>query len=807
MMKKLFFTALLALVALAGQAKEKKVVWEQPTTEYGNNYGDGFFNLVLDVTKVELKTDETVVYITAQQRSDYPEASFQFVSDTYLKAGDQRYTLISADGIELNKFVQTNKDGRREIVFHFPPLPKETQSFDFIEGDDPRAFQIKGIKPVEERWKQLFPSYWRNAQGDWKISFFEDFAIYDCRFWNYEQCNVNHKSGEADIVMRNGNDVLKVKVGKDKKGTRTIQVGSQKAAYAMITSRFLPDYPTKDTRTEFKDTHYKTDSVTLIGWLKDMPQQMKDKGDAFDVYYKNIFSDKQMSISGKVDSLGRFVAKVPLLNSSMVIFDGNRTYIFTLFEPGETYFLLYDFKEGRRFYMGNDVRLQNELLKYPIAMVRWRNEYPEEKFDETGALQLFESLKQVKEGAMEKLNQVVAEHPNISDRYFNFVKGFYNTSEGRELMQGRFDIKDNNVPAEYMNYVHQQHWQQRCRPYTLYFDFCTFRRDYIDQLNQERYAIKMPIGFLYTYTDMEAPTLRRYRDAGKVSITDEELAAMENFSNYRNQTVRIFKDEEDAEKWEAEHKEYQESLERVSAITKREDIKKVLETEQPLFPLYHTLAILDSLDCDKDLCDIIIINELYGKLNQNRQPLTDFVMQYVEENVSMEAAKKFLRAEQEKYLALQNKDFANAASLRPSSDVEGMSDGEKILRKIIEPYKGRLIYVDIWGTWCGPCKEALKESHKLKEALKDYDIVYLYLANRSSDESWKNVIKEYDLTGEDCVHYNLPSDQQRALERYIGINGYPTYKLIDKEGNIHDLNWRHHEDLNNFREIIAKFSE
>ena len=235
---------LLVLVVMTGQAKD--VVWEQPTIEYGNSNGDGFFNLALDVTKVELKDNETVVYITALQRSDYPEFSFQFVGDTYLKVGEQRYTLTSADGIELNKFVQTNKDYKRDMAFHFPPLPKDTKAFDFIEGDGERAFQIKGIKPVEERWKQLFPSYWRNDQGDWKIAFFEDCAIYDCKFWNYKQCDVNPKTGEAAIVMTNGNDELKVTVGKDKKGQRPIQIGSDKAVYSMITSRFMPDYPTTE---------------------------------------------------------------------------------------------------------------------------------------------------------------------------------------------------------------------------------------------------------------------------------------------------------------------------------------------------------------------------------------------------------------------------------------------------------------------------------------------------------------------------------------------------------------------------------
>lgn len=153
------------------------------------------------------------------------------------------------------------------------------------------------------------------------------------------------------------------------------------------------------------------------------------------------------------------------------------------------------------------------------------------------------------------------------------------------------------------------------------------------------------------------------------------------------------------------------------------------------------------------------------------------------------------------------KQYVDATSLRPSTDVEGMSDGEKILRKLIEPYKGRIIYVDIWGTWCTPCRENLKDSWKLKEALKDYDIVYLYLANRSSDEAWKSVISEYNLTGPNCVHYNLPTDQQNAIEQYIGVTGYPTYKLIDKQGNIHPLDLQQAININSLIETIDKLNK
>ena len=61
--------------------------------------------------------------------------------------------------------------------------------------------------------------------------------------------------------------------------------------------------------------------------------------------------------------------------------------------------------------------------------------------------------------------------------------------------------------------------------------------------------------------------------------------------------------------------------------------------------------------------------------------------------------------------------------------------------------------------------------------------MYLYLANRSSDESWKNVIKEYNVVGENIFHYNLPIDQQSAIERFLGVHAWPHYRLINLDVN------------------------
>ena len=58
----------------------------------------------------------------------------------------------------------------------------------------------------------------------------------------------------------------------------------------------------------------------------------------------------------------------------------------------------------------------------------------------------------------------------------------------------------------------------------------------------------------------------------------------------------------------------------------------------------------------------------------------------------------------------------------------------------------------------------------------------------SNDEAWKNIIKEYNIMGDNVVHYNLPADQQSAVEQFVGVNGYPTYRLIDRNGNLVDVN-------------------
>ena len=116
--------------------------------------------------------------------------------------------------------------------------------------------------------------------------------------------------------------------------------------------------------------------------------------------------------------------------------------------------------------------------------------------------------------------------------------------------------------------------------------------------------------------------------------------------------------------------------------------------------------------------------------------------------------------------------------------MDSLADGKDIFQKLIAPYRGRVIYIDVWGTWCGPCREEMAYLPELHEALKELPVTYMYLANNSPEELWQKSAKRYGLEGDDCVNIRLPEEQQRAVEEYLGVQGFPTFLLVAPDGSI-----------------------
>ena len=117
---------------------------------------------------------------------------------------------------------------------------------------------------------------------------------------------------------------------------------------------------------------------------------------------------------------------------------------------------------------------------------------------------------------------------------------------------------------------------------------------------------------------------------------------------------------------------------------------------------------------------------------------------------------------------------------------------DQLFKTIIAPHKGKVILVDFWNTWCGPCRNALKLNEPLKSTeLGSEDIVWIYIANETSPmQTYLKMIP--DIKG---LHYRLTDQQWRQLtEKDFKIDGIPSYVLVQKDGSYAlSNNFRNHD--------------
>ena len=111
---------------------------------------------------------------------------------------------------------------------------------------------------------------------------------------------------------------------------------------------------------------------------------------------------------------------------------------------------------------------------------------------------------------------------------------------------------------------------------------------------------------------------------------------------------------------------------------------------------------------------------------------------------------------------------------------------DSIFETILDKYKGKVLFIDFWATWCGPCMEAIKKIAPLKEELaSNKNIVFLYISNTSSPEKAYATI----MPGIKGEHYRLNQDQFNNLSNTFQIKGIPHYVIVDKRGMIVNKNF------------------
>jgi len=201
-------------------------------------------------------------------------------------------------------------------------------------------------------------------------------------------------------------------------------------------------------------------------------------------------------------------------------------------------------------------------------------------------------------------------------------------------------------------------------------------------------------------TDPADFILRLYGE-GKVQLSDEEVRKVKNFQELRanwhegidlngpfqSDIIPILGKPLIEQSWDWENSEKEVPLE---------------------------ISIINSLDLDDATREILKTQTFVKNIEGKSHVASPHVMELAHREVhhprliqaiddANQRIKDFLE-ESKRMTAIAAPKEGTPASLRvPDEDLKGITDGKELFERIIEPFKGSVVYVDVWGTWCGSC--------------------------------------------------------------------------------------------------------
>jgi thiol-disulfide isomerase/thioredoxin len=110
--------------------------------------------------------------------------------------------------------------------------------------------------------------------------------------------------------------------------------------------------------------------------------------------------------------------------------------------------------------------------------------------------------------------------------------------------------------------------------------------------------------------------------------------------------------------------------------------------------------------------------------------------------------------------------------MAPSFTVTAL-DGSKFT---LDAMGGRVVLIDFWATWCGPCNEELPQMKKIAKDFAGQPLVTISVSWDSDESKWKDFIAKNQMT---WVQYR---DADHELSRRFAIDAIPHYFTIDSDG-------------------------
>ncbi len=223
-----------------------------------------------------------------------------------------------------------------------------------------------------------------------------------------------------------------------------------------------------------------------------------------------------------------------------------------------------------------------------------------------------------------------------------------------------------------------------------------------------------------------------------IDFSNPKLAKVSSYIKLLERYINSFEDSDTTNEYLTIKK-----LVRADTLIKNEEIKKS-------FIINHAIEFLESTEH---------LDSLYGMLK------------------TMITKEEALKNIEKTYQDLKKIAKGNPAPAFNLKDINGNMVS-------LESLKGNVVYIDVWATWCGPCRGEIPHLKKLEKEMRGQDIKFVSMCVWDKENKWKEFVAKHEMEG---IQLYASRDELSFVEAFH-IKGIPHFIIVDKQGLIYDNN-------------------
>jgi thiol-disulfide isomerase/thioredoxin len=619
--------------------------------------------------------------------------------------------------------------------------------------------------------------------NEWVVGFYDKLVYFQNDFWQYKV--VAKKENDIQLLLQKGKKsfALPVSITSDS----TIKV-TYNATILLLTNKRRRMAAWNDDEM-LQSQKAGKDTVLIKGYVDNRSLTSKK---LIEFRFNNVILGNIVVQTSQVDKDGQFNIRIPLrVPCAEMTIEFGRVFEYVFMRPGDTAIVYFDLLPYADAKTNDEIRNTNCNMVVAGTMGAFNNEYRDYKWYKKRWDDDVEQVKMIHESDQNKYREYELSKKRFADSLMTAYRAQFAMSNlllkmiqetnkyhlANSLYRYRWlhePDKEVSLSTGYLNLLDSFAADDKYAPLAAY-EYDGFIRERLNMVTREHLWNSKKADSFVTVNSSLTKSLEYVQEHDK-ALTEELIKSIDSLKQSgasltgSRGSFSIFIPARDSA-------ETQRKMQQYEPLLRYLDESDYWAYSYSRMDLLYGLSQIDSL-FPRGICrDYLIGHYIYSYfLKPRRLNPYDDVLNKLKTICSDTTIYTIISKEN-----LQIKQEFDAQTYESLLALGSSEAKETYINKIARENKGKVIYIDIWATWCGPCIEQFPYSKELQKHFEGKPVAFIYLCADSDKNKWQSSIKKYGLSGQ---HFLLNSDEISLMRARYDFSSYPRYMIVNKDGRL-----------------------